>query len=392
MKLAIFGGSFNPIHLGHVKIAKTVLSEYEKVIFVPAYISPFKLEDTSRFESSPIDRINMVSLVTREESNFEVDAFEVLKKEPSFTIDTVKHIYEKYPKIDGKLGLLIGSDSLAGIQEWKNYDELLSLCDFIVAKRESEKMQNSTIAHKLISASIMPISSSSIRDKIKRGEQWKSLVPDIVASYIEENGLYTLSFENIDNLIEEISFYAKTHLSEIRFSHSIRVAEMAERLAYAYPNLLIFPRLAYLVGIAHDITKEKSDLWQEETIREAGEALDKIEKSNLRLVHGKTAAIILQRQFGIKHRSLLDAIRYHTLSHPNLDDLGKILYIADKIELGRKGVEDIQHLIGTSSIDEIMCLLLERGEKLLNKKGLTSHPFAKELLKKLKSSVISPKY
>jgi len=389
MKVAIFGGSFNPIHLGHLEIAKSVLSQYDKVIFVPAYLSPFKLDDKSSFESSPVDRFKMVNLVVKEEPRFELDCFEVLKKEPSFTIDTVKYIYKKRSNIQGKLGLIIGSDSLTSIQRWRAYDELISLCDIIVAKRGNEEIKNKEVSYKLLPFPIQPISSSLIREKIKKCEEWKALVPNVVASYIEENGLYTLSLENIDSLIEEIYSYAKTHLSEKRFLHSIRVAEMAETLARSYPNLLVFPRLAYLSGIAHDITKEESNFWQDSVIKEAGEELEEIEKSNLRLVHGKTASIILQKQFGIKNRSLLDAIRNHTLAHPNLDELGKILYIADKIELGRKGVENIQCLVGKSSIDEIMCLLLERGVKLLKEKGVKPHHFAIELLKKLKTAELS---
>ena len=386
MKIAMFGGSFNPIHLGHIKLAQDVLAEYDKVIFVPTFISPFKLHDLFSFEVSPIDRLNMVNLVVKQEARFEVLPFEVLRQRPSFTIDTVKHICNEKLKPQEKLGLIIGSDSLLSIERWKNYEELARLCNFIVAKRGDAKIKNTKVPYKLLPNPVMPISSTMIRNRIKRGEEWKSLVHKEVASYIEENGLYTLALENINILIEEIYSYAKTHLSEKRFLHSVRVAEMAERLASSYPNLLVFPRLAYLAGIAHDITKEESDLWQEATIKEAGECLDETEKDNLRLVHGKTASIILQRQFGIKNRSLLDAIRYHTLTHPNLDELGKILYIADKIELGRKGVEDIQCLVGKSSIDEIMCLLLEKGANLLKEKGLTPHPFAIELLKKLKTN------
>ena len=77
MKVAIFGGSFNPIHLCHVEIAKTVLKEYDKVVFVPAYTSPFKLKELSSFESSPFNRLNMVSLVAKEDARFEVDSFEI---------------------------------------------------------------------------------------------------------------------------------------------------------------------------------------------------------------------------------------------------------------------------------------------------------------------------
>lgn len=385
MKVAIFGGSFNPIHLGHIEIAKSVLSEYDKVIFVPTFLSPFKLDDASRFEASPLDRLNMVNIATKDESCFEVEPFEVLKKGTSFSIDTVKYVYEKYPNIQGKLGLIIGSDSLASIKKWNDYETLLNLSNLIVAKRGNENITNSVIPYTLLPNLIKPISSSMIRSRIKKYEEWKSFVPKDVATYIEENGLYTLAFEKLDYLIGEVSYYAETHLSQKRFLHSVRVAEMAERLAISYPELLVFPRLAYLAGIAHDITKEESDFWQETTIKCAGERLEELEKANLRLAHGKTSAIILKKQFGIKLRSLLDAIRYHTLTHPNLDDLGKILYIADKIEVGRKDVEEIRELVGKASVDEIVCLLLERGAKLLHEKALKPHPLSEALLKKLKN-------
>ncbi|MGP1438428.1 MAG: nicotinate (nicotinamide) nucleotide adenylyltransferase [Treponema sp.] len=383
MKIAMFGGSFNPIHLGHIKLAQDVLAEYDKVIFVPTFISPFKLHDLSNFEVSPIDRLNMVNLVVKQEPRFEVLPFEVFRQEPSFTIDTVKHICNEKLKSKEKLGLIIGSDSLLSIKRWKNYEELARLCNFIVAKRGDKKIKYTRVPYKLLPNPIMPISSTMIRKRIKKGEEWKSLVHKEVASYIEENGCYTLPFEKIEDLIKDISLYAKAHLSEKRFLHSIRVAEMAEHLACSYSNLLLFPLIAYLAGIAHDITKEETNAWQEATITEAGETIDDIEKANLKLVHGKTSAIILQKQFGIKNKSILDAIRYHTFSHPNLDYLGKILYIADKIETGRDGVEDIRKLIGIVSIDEIMCMLLKRGEKLLQEKGLTPHPFAISLLEKL---------
>ena len=389
MKIAIFGGSFNPIHLSHIEIAKSVLEFYDKVVFIPAYISPFKTEDISRFEASPLDRLNMVHLAVKDEPSFEVEPFEILKEKPSFTIDTVKYIYKKHPKIDGKLGLIMGSDSLNNITKWKDYDELENLCTFIVAKRENEKIEKTSFSYKLLDKPIKPISSTMIREKIKKNEEWGSLVSSPVGYYIRKNGLYTLNLENIEVLIKEISSYAKTFLSEKRFLHVVGAAEMAEKLARSYPNLLVFPRLAYLAGIAHDITKEESDFWQEKTIKQAGEILDEIEKTNLRIAHGKTASIVLQKQFGIRNKSLLDAIRYHTFTHPNLDNLGKILYIADKIEMGRKGVENIRQMIGTSNINEIMCILLENGKNSLSKKGLAPHPFAVELLKKLKTTIPS---
>ena len=295
MKVALFGGSFNPIHNGHLNLALSVLEqfEYEKIIFVPAFISPFKVKDDSHFAISPIDRFNMVNLAIESEKKFETSSYEILKSTPSFTIETVKYFYNNFYEIEGKIGLIIGSDNLIEIEKWKDFNHLMNMVDLIVVKREGVSLPNiKGLTFNFLEDAILPISSSRVRKMIKRGDAWQNEVPKKVAQYIEENALYGLSFKEIENIIECVSNYAKKELSEKRFLHSLRVAEMAEKLSLTYSNLFVNPRVAYLSGISHDITKEKSDEWQKMMIIEHKETLDDIEKANLRLLHGRTAAIL----------------------------------------------------------------------------------------------------
>lgn len=397
MKLALLGGSFNPIHNSHVMIAKNVLAslKYDKVLFMPAYISPFKVGSSSFVECAPQDRLKMVELAIEDEICMEASSYEISKNEISFTIKTLEHLYKHYnsgqinseekSKIEGKIALIIGSDNLISIKKWHCFEKIIEKSSLIVAKRGEEIKKIEGVDFTLLSGKVSLISSSSIREKIKNGGDWRSDVPLKVVTYIEDNALYGYPFKDIENLICEITKYAKAELSEKRFFHSVRVAEMAELLSDSYPALCINPRLAYLSGIAHDITKEKKDEWQILTIKEKNQIIDNVESSSPVLLHGRTASIVLKEKFGIKHRSLLDAISYHTLSHPALDYLGKILYIADKIEVGRKGVDDLRGMIGTSSIDEIMLTLLEKNEVKLKEKGAKPHPNAIELLKRLKN-------
>lgn len=390
MKVALFGGSFNPIHNGHLNLALSVLEqfEYEKIIFVPAFISPFKVKDDSHFAISPIDRFNMVNLAIESEKKFETSSYEILKSTPSFTIETVKYFYNNFYEIEGKIGLIIGSDNLIEIEKWKDFNHLMNMVDLIVVKREGVSLPNiKGLTFNFLEDAILPISSSRVREMIKRGDAWQNEVPEKVAQYIEENALYGLSFKEIENIIECVSNYAKKELSEKRFLHSLRVAEMAEKLSLTYSNLFVNPRVAYLSGVSHDITKEKSDEWQKMMIIEHKEILDDIEKANLRLLHGRTAAIVMEEKFGIKNRSLLDAVKHHTFSHSQLDNLGKILYIADKIEIGRENAQNLRSLIGISSIDEIMCLLLKSEEKKLINKGFSLHPEGKKLLEILMKKI-----
>ena len=264
----------------------------------------------------------------------------------------------------------------------------MNMVDLIVVKREGVSLPNiKGLTFNFLEDAILPISSSRVREMIKRGDAWQNEVPEKVAQYIEENALYGLSFKEIENIIECVSNYAKKELSEKRFLHSLRVAEMAEKLSLTYSNLFVNPRVAYLSGVSHDITKEKSDEWQKMMIIEHKETLDDIEKANLRLLHGRTAAIVMEEKFGIKNRSLLDAVKHHTFSHSQLDNLGKILYIADKIEIGRENAQNLRSLIGISSIDEIMCLLLKSEEKKLINKGFSLHPEGKKLLEILMKKI-----
>lgn len=407
MKIALFGGSFNPIHIGHIELASAVLKElhYQKIIFMPAFVSPFKTKDHTPDNelAFPIDRLNMVRLATQGEPRFECSSYEIEKDEPSFTINTIEYLYSVYGKdeLEGKLGLIIGSDQLLQFKEWKNYEKILDLCELIVAiRKDEEKNENKQEELKLnidkldfkftlLKTPVTTISSTTIRNSIATNDCWEkwargTVLHSSVAYYIEKNAMYGSPFRYIEGLIEDVIEYAKSELSERRFLHSKRVASMAKRLANVYPHVLVSSQLAYLAGIAHDITKEKSDSWQKKTIHASGESIDDVEKAHPRLLHGRTAAIILKQFFYIEHRSLLDAIRNHTFAHPLLDHLGKILYIADKVEEGRQGVDEVRAMIGSASIDEIMIVLLERGEALLKAKETLPHPYTIELLKKLK--------
>ncbi len=389
MKLILFGGSFNPIHTGHIELARLALQEleYDKLIFMPTFISPFKMDSKDFDFIAPIDRLNMVKSAIRGFSHFEASAYEIHKEKISFTIDTVLYLYEYYEnkgqKIEGKIALLIGSDNLRDIPKWKDYEKLLELCDFVVAKRGNDSFEKVDFPYKTLPREIENISSTNIRFSIKTGRDWVDFVPKKVEQYIKDNALYGSPYENTEELILEIKNYAMQNLSIKRMAHSVRVAEMAEKLALAYPNLCVFPRLAYMAGIAHDITKEKSEMWQEKMMQRHKEKIDDIEKSNLRLLHGRTAAIILQKQFKIYNRSLLDAVRWHTLSHPYFDSLGKMLYVADKIEVERKGMDEIREMVGQYSLDSIMCRLLQIESEKLKLKGLKVHPYSSQLLAKL---------
>lgn len=209
MKIAILGGSFNPVHNGHLSLAENVYLElgFDRIIFFPAYISPFK--QNAQTVSAP-HRLAMLEAATQDNPHFAVDDFELKRKEISYTIDTVRYCYERYP-IDGKLGLIIGADLPENFYAWKDAKTLLALTDLIVGnrpaktmvengkkitvkttKKTSEVMQQQKSVPPFIQLQneTLQISSTYIRTAIAQNKAWRYLVQNSTYRYIRENGLY----------------------------------------------------------------------------------------------------------------------------------------------------------------------------------------------------------
>ena len=186
-RLGILGGTFDPIHLGHLRMAQVVSEKMklEKVIFVPSYLPPHK----SGLGISPPDiRLKMVQLAAKTNPCFEVSAFEVERQGKSYSIDTVRHFARSFPK--AKLFFIIGYDAFTGLHEWKAIDEILKIVKFVVVNRPGNFKNRHSIQHHSIIMPGMDTSSSSIRQLVRQGKSIRYLVPEMVREYIEKNGLY----------------------------------------------------------------------------------------------------------------------------------------------------------------------------------------------------------
>ena len=196
---AILGGTFDPIHLGHIKTAKSILAltSVEKILFIPLGNPPHKDENNV---SSAYHRLNMLNLAVEGEKDFLISTMEIERNGKTYTIDTIKEL----KKLLGnaiKFFFIIGTDELLLINTWKNYEELLKICSFIAVKRPGykDKLLEDAVACltknydaniRIVEIPPVDVSSSEIRKNIKNGISIKGLIDEKVLNYIKENNLY----------------------------------------------------------------------------------------------------------------------------------------------------------------------------------------------------------
>lgn len=217
MKIAIFGGTFNPFHIGHAMLAEKVLIElgYDKVLLVPSYMPPHKNINS---QIDPMHRLGMVKAFCEEyNGRIEVETCEIDRGGISYSYETVNYLSEKYKSVlDGKLGFVLGDEVAAEFHKWKNPELIAEKVDFIITRRYPgiDVMEKSIYGNNpngsykgdfgskfdlkafgypciYLSEPVLPVSSTEIRTKIGRNKSWRYLVSEAVFNYINQYGLYS---------------------------------------------------------------------------------------------------------------------------------------------------------------------------------------------------------
>jgi nicotinate-nucleotide adenylyltransferase len=187
MRIGILGGTFNPIHLGHLILAEEIREKLalDKVIFVPAYLPPHK--DNTEIAAAEA-RLGMVKLAIAGNPCFCVSDIEIKRSGRSFTIDTVKEFRKAYP--GDELYFITGSDLLKYLEEWKDLEEILKIVKFIVATRPGFPLEDIPTYISTIAIRAVDISAFEIRSRIKNSRSFRYLVPEAVFKYIGKKKLY----------------------------------------------------------------------------------------------------------------------------------------------------------------------------------------------------------
>jgi nicotinate-nucleotide adenylyltransferase len=363
VRLAVLGGSFNPVHVGHLFLAESVLSGlgYDRIVLVPAHESPFKPE--ARMVSSG-DRLDMLAASIPAEPRITIDDCEIRREGVSYTVDTLMDIIERY-KPEGKPGLVLGDDLAADFLKWRRSAEILEMADIIIARRIASEGVSLSYPHRPLENDIIKISSGTVRERIKNRGNWRYLVSTGTRFIIEDRGLYgftppagTAAEESPDRgTMARIEEEVRVRVGPVRFLHSRNTALLAWDLCRRFG---LDPSMGYLAGITHDVCKPLQEAELFALVRSDGEQISPLERKKPSLLHARAAAVLLQEHFGIHNRDILDAVRLHTTAGAEMGPLAKVVYIADKIEISREHVNPVlRDLSRTAGLDALFEAVLD---------------------------------
>ncbi len=358
MRIALYGGSFNPPHLGHAEAAYTVYEELkpDKLLIIPANIPPHK--EMEEGCPSAEERLELCRLAFAEIPGAEVSDIEVRREGRSYTADTVEQLRAEYP--EDELILVMGTDMLLCFEDWYRFEYLLRECSLAVLAREDnqelellEKMRLLQKEHGakviLLSHTPLAMSSSEIRERLRLRLR-AGLLDDKVYSCIIRNGYY--------DALPELSWLrekAFAYLEPGRIAHVVGCESEAVMLAKTWGE---DPDTAATAGILHDITKKYRGEEQLKLCRKYGIVYDEAEARNTAILHARTGAALAREEFHVSEE-IAEAIRWHTTGKPDMSTLEKILYLADFIEPTRDfpGLEELRKL-AYKDLNDAMALAL----------------------------------
>lgn len=366
MKIGIFGGSFSPIHNGHLQIAEDCLIEMglDKIIFLPNSKPPHKNVEKFSFEN----RVEMLKLAIEDNEKFEISLVEENFSKTHYSYNTMK---ENFCNDKDKFYFIMGDDEFLNISSWYEYEKFLEITSVIVFLRKYNLDfildKNKDLIEKydinIVKNSVISISSTDIRNRMNEKKSIKYLIPKKVYKYIYED----LNYFDINKIKKDL----KEKLSKNRYEHSLRVADYCKRLAKIYK---IDENRAYLSGLVHDCAKNLEEFYMLNKKLNSDIIFDTEEKDNENLRHAPIGAVVCKDLYGIFDEEILSAVRYHTIAKENMTLLEKILFISDKIEPDRKydTVDELRRL-ADFDIDRAIVKFLNDSFEYLEKKSQKVH-------------------
>jgi len=363
-RIGIYGGTFNPPHLGHISAARCAVKTLglDRLLVIPDRIAPHKQLPAD--SPAPEQRLEMLRLAAADEPNMEVSDLELKREGVSYTYQTVEQLKEMYPQ--AQLYLLMGTDMFTSFHQWRNPERIWKAATLAVFCR-GEKGEKAAIAKQkayleslgasveLVDNPVLTISSSDLR-RMLVFQCADSFLPGGVGDYIRDHGFYGVSRDYKNLPMEQLEPVVTGLLKKSRVNHVLGCRDTAVELAKRWgANVTDAAR----AGILHDITKAIDGPLQLTLCREYGTMLDDFSVRYPKTLHALTGSLVAERIFG-ENEAVVSAIRHHTTGKADMNLLEKIIYVADYMEPCRDfpGVEKLRELAFTD-IDAALKLGLE---------------------------------
>ena len=380
MKIALFGGTFDPVHTAHLRMAGMLADELslDRVLFMPTFVPPHKV----KVGMAPAeDRLEMCRLAVACDPRFAVSDLEMTRGGASFTVDTLSALCEQHP--DTQWYLLVGADMFTTLRTWHRFADIADMAVLCTIAREgTDTTKLKEYAAALTADGIRcfvderpvePYSSTQVRQCVAAGENVSDLVGEAIACYISDNGLYRqdegMKRQTADEQYIEI---IRSRLSEYRFHHSLCVAQEAKRLALLHGA---DPAKAYTAGILHDIMKDTDKEAQLQILADFGVTLDEVEKQSPMLWHARSGEVFLQNILGVNDEDILSAVRYHTTGRAGMSRLEQVVFTADFTSADRNYPDvSVIRALADESLTKAIRYGVEYTIRDLQNKGAVVHP------------------
>jgi len=382
-RIGIYGGAFNPPHLGHIRAAEYAVKSLalDKLLLIPSCSSPHKPLPPG--SATPEQRLEMVKLWAGEK--MEVCDIELKRGGTSYTYQTVEQLKSRYP--DDELVLFMGTDMFLSFHTWKEPERILGCVslavfyrgdkgerDAIAVKQREYESQGYTIY--LVENPVTEISSTQLR-RMLVFQCEAPFMDERVLEYIKENGLYGTAEDYTNLPMDKLEQIVIDLLNPNRVKHVLGCRDTAADLAKVWG---VNAEDAARAGLLHDITKALDGPLQLTLCAEYGKVLDEFSEQNPKTLHALTGSLVAERIFG-ENEAVVDAIESHTTGKPGMNTLEKIIYVADYMEPNRDfpGVEELRRLAYTD-LDGALKLGLEMTLAVLREQKRQISPASSQAL------------
>ena len=377
--IGIYGGTFNPPHLGHIRAAKMAVEALglQQLLVIPDRIAPHK--ELPEGSASPEQRLQMLQLALEGEQKITVCDLELRREGKSFTYETVEQLHAQFPQ--DQLILLMGTDMFLTFDQWRYPERILAHAQLGVFyrgtpgeradidRRKGEMEREGYTVH-LLQNEVVDISSTQLR-RMLAFECAGPFLPKGVEDFIRRNGLYGTGKSLKELPMEALEQVVISLLKPSRIKHVLGCRDTAYALAEKWgANVTDAAR----AGLLHDITKALDGPLQLTLCQEYGTILDDFSKRYPKTLHALTGSLVAERIFG-ENKAVVSAIRSHTTGKAGMTLLEKIIYVADYMEPNRDfpGVERLRQLAFTD-MDAALKLGLEYTLEHLKRQGAEVSP------------------